>query len=494
VIVDGGTIAFSDGMIAVGEDPGTGLTLQNGAVLDAGTGFALTGNMMVLAGSTFDGTGGGAGVYTISGNLLNDGIVTTQVAAVGDSVSVAGDYAGTGQLLVDVDFANEISDLLSVGGDVTGGTTIVDVNDISVGTATGNDVLEVGVAGATADGDFALSGEVVSGAFIYDLNLVGGGWYLQADVLNQVEALAPTLTIIQDKGRDYLGNLWERVGHREAGWSAESRGDGSGMWGRAHGKLLHAGADVNSTGSEFETTHGFLQAGVDFAGFDLGEGGDLVLSVMGHYGASDTDVDNADGTRVANADITGYGVGGSVTFYNGDKNFYLDAVGQATWYDVKTRSIGRKASGKTDGFGYAGSLEAGYRYAISDQWSFVPQGQITYSNADFDNFTDTDDVVASVLKGESLEGRIGIALEGHSDVSFGYFRLNLIDEFMGDNKILASGATFETDVSGASLEMSAGGSFLVSHGVSLHTDFTGRTGLEKELHSFRDTVGVKVNW
>ena len=213
-----------------------------------------------------------------------------------------------------------------------------------------------------------------------------------------MEAYAPALSAIQSMGRDFLGNLWERVGHRETGWSAEGRGNGTGVWGRAHGKLLDAGSGATSSGASFETAHGFLQAGVDFAGFDLDEG-NLVLSIMGHYGNSDTDVANVIGGKIANVDINGYGVGGSVTFYNEAQTFYLDAVGQATWYDVDIDSTEfglngseRTAHAKTDGFGYALSLEAGYRHAISDQWAFVPQGQLIYSKADFDNTVDSEGV------------------------------------------------------------------------------------------------------
>lgn len=185
--------------------------------------------------------------------------------------------------------------------------------------------------------------------------------------------------------------------------------------------------------SDTQTAISATRQASDPSGFEM-DGGDLVLSVMGHYGASQPRVDNALG------------------------------------------------------------IEAGLRHQISDQWSFVPQGQLTYSNADFDTFTDTDKVVTSVLDGESLEGRIGVALEGRSDVSFGYFRLNLIEEFKGKNKVNASGTTFGADVSGTSAEMSAGGSFEVSPGVRLYTDITARTGFSKELASFRGTTGVKVNW
>jgi outer membrane autotransporter protein len=483
VVVDGGTIVFSDGMIAVGSDAGTGLTLQNGAVLDATT-----------------------APLSILGNLANNAVVDMQDGATGDSIFVSGNYSGTGALLVDTDFAADLSDTLIVGGDVIGGTTVVGVNDVTTGTSTGNDVLVVDVAGTSSAGDFS-SPTIAAGAYLYDLNQVGSDWYLQAtSFVPTAETFAPALTVIQGMGRDYLGNLWERMGHRETGWSASGRTtsgrttEGSGVWGRAHGKLLHADEEVTSTDATFETAHGFLQAGVDFAGFDFDDG-DVVLSLMGHYGTSATDVDNAIRKKISDIDIDGYGIGGSVTFYNAAQTFFADAVGQATWYDVDihstqfgSRGSERTARAKTDGFGYALSFEAGYRHAISDQWAFVPQAQLIYSNSDFDNVTDSEGVALSVLDGESLEGRIGVALEGHSDVSFGYFRLNLIEEFMGKNKILASSTTFETDVSGASFEMSAGGSFLVSPGVRLYTDSTGRTGLEKELHSFRGTVGAKVNW
>ena len=79
-------------------------------------------------------------------------------------------------------------------------------------------------------------------------------------------------------------------------------------------------------------------------------------------------------------------------------------------------------------------------------------------------------------------------------MSFGYFRVNLIEEFEGKNRINASGTKFTADFSGTSAELSAGGSFLVTPGVRLYTDITGRAGFKNEVASARGTIGAKVNW
>ena len=128
-------------------------------------------------------------------------------------------------------------------------------------------------------------------------------------------------------------------------------------------------------------------------------------------------------------------------------------------------------------------------------WSFVPQAQLIYSKSKFDNTVDSEGVALSVDDGKSLEGRIGVAFEGHTaDNSFGYFRLNLIEEFEGKNTITAAGTGFSTSVHGTSGEMSAGGSFIVRPGVRLYTDITGRVGFSNGVASARGTAGVKVNW
>ncbi|MCP4935268.1 MAG: hypothetical protein GY927_13945 [bacterium] len=97
VIGSGSTISFSDDILAA---PTT--TVTNGGVLDA--------------------TGGG---LALTGNLANDGTVTMQDGIAGDEVGVSGDYAGTGELRVDVNLATYTSDVLAVDGDVTGGTTTI---------------------------------------------------------------------------------------------------------------------------------------------------------------------------------------------------------------------------------------------------------------------------------------------------------------------------------------------------------------------------------
>jgi hypothetical protein len=105
--LNGGSATFTDNALTVGSQAGTGLVLSNGALLNTLGGFAL------------------------SGNLTNNGILNSQNGVAGDVISISGDYAGAGELRVDVDLATGQSDTLTIAGDVSSGGTQIRVRNIS---------------------------------------------------------------------------------------------------------------------------------------------------------------------------------------------------------------------------------------------------------------------------------------------------------------------------------------------------------------------------
>ncbi|WP_186420518.1 autotransporter outer membrane beta-barrel domain-containing protein [Bosea sp. CS1GBMeth4] len=197
VTLDATRLTISDGALTVGSDTGSGLFLSNGSTLDGLNAFALTGNMAIDATSTFEATGGGTGVYSMSGQLANAGTINMRDGAAGDRLTVGGNYVSNGgRLLVDTFLGADASatDRLVIQGTSvlgSGATSLLVTNTTGGGAQTTSDGIKVvQVDGTSASGAFVLGNRVAAGAYEYLLyhNGVGanagdGDWYLRSTLI-----------------------------------------------------------------------------------------------------------------------------------------------------------------------------------------------------------------------------------------------------------------------------------------------------------------------
>jgi len=209
------------------------------------------------------------------------------------------------------------------GGAVTPGATMIAVTDVTVGIASGNDVLVVDVTGGTtAAGDFVLAGgPVTSGAYNYDLELTGVQWFLAGDmnVTGTVYEAAPAAML----GFANLPSMKQRVEQRQ-------QLPGQAVWLRLQGGNLDTIPVSSASGNtSIDSNTWGLQAGVDFPLAGAAEG-DWVLGVTAQYGSINTSVGNAAGTGTIKAE--GYGLGVTATWYGND-GFYVDTQAQVNWFD-----------------------------------------------------------------------------------------------------------------------------------------------------------------
>ena len=187
-----------------------------------------------------------------------------------------------GRLSFDVDFSADTADTLLIGGNVTAPGTAISVADVSSGASSGNDVLIVDVAGTTASGDFALSGgPLSSGAFTYDLTLLGSAWYLTSAV-NLTGSVYESARFILGKLVDFP-TFRQRVGQRhQLTTDASNDRIRPGAWISAHVDRFDVTPSRSSSGSSFDGTTGGLQFGYD-ALAQMSENGQVVLSLTGEY-------------------------------------------------------------------------------------------------------------------------------------------------------------------------------------------------------------------
>ncbi|MDS1135994.1 autotransporter outer membrane beta-barrel domain-containing protein [Nitratireductor indicus] len=499
VNLDGANLSIDDGAWSVGEpDEGTtGVFLNNGSALDGMASLDFRGNMTIDATSAFVGTGAGAGAYLFSGNVTNAGTITTVDDAVGDVVTIDGNYTGDGgQMLFDVTLGDDGSrtDMVVINGD-TSGTTNVGVNNVGgTGAQTSEGIRIIEVNGASNAefsliSDYLVDGKpaAVAGAYAYQLYQGGtstptdGNWYLRSQ-LNPTDPVDPSDPLYQAGvptyeaypqlllGLNGVPTLQQRVGNRF--WAAngsnvaaqgagsvstpnakpEEAGvaiEGNGIWGRIEGAHNSIEPRLSTSGTDYEQNVFKLQAGVDGLLTET-ENGKLIGGITVHYTHGKTETSSIHGDGEINTD--GYGFGGTLTWYS-DNGFYLDGQGQATWYTSDLNSVLASTSltDGNDGFGYALSLEGGKRIAIDPVWSVTPQAQLVYSNVDFDRFTDVFGSRVNLAHGESLQGRLGLTLDhedswrnnkGMLNRAHIYGIANLYYEFLEGTKVDVDGVSF----------------------------------------------------
>lgn len=449
-----GVLAFnrSDAVTFGGTINGTG------GVRQVGTGqTTLTANSSGLSGisGVYDGilsVNGilGGSMEVVSGRLQGVGQVgtTTNFAAgtiaPGNSIgtlTVAGNYAGNGGTLeIEAVLGDDSSatDLLVVTGDTSGSTNVRVINLGGAGAQTNQGIRIVDVGGLSA-GDFTLLGAytfegapaVVGGAYAYRLYKGGvttpadGDWYLRSALINGTtptgplyQAGAPVYEALATALQSFnnLETLQQRVGNRawmdgviEVGALPEAAGVASGIWGRMVGRHANMKSRFSTAGAELDVDTWQLQAGTDHELYS-GDAGNLVGGLSARYGTIAGDVTSVFGNGSISS--TGYGLGGSLTWY-GSGGFYLDAQAGLTWYDSALASS-TAATGLVsgnDGFGYALGVEAGQQIALTQNWSITPQAQLTYSDVTYDGFADAFGAAVSLTEGNDLTIRLGLSTD-----------------------------------------------------------------------------------
>jgi outer membrane autotransporter protein len=506
----GSTITFSDNSLTAGK-----LTITNNGILDAKTAFTLTADLETSFGGVFDGTGGGAGLFSIIGNITNNGLINMQDGHVGDVINIGGNYTGTGLLQLDVDFSTDKSDTLVVGGDVTGGTTSVVINNTSSGPATGNKVLVIDVNGTSNAGNFVLAAPAVSGAFQYDFGQIGADWYLHSPSFlaqtSTYESYPHTLIVLNE-----LPTLQKRITNRY--WSAsdstniqtsnadnntlEARnstyGEGT-IWGRVEGGAAHINPEKSTTNSSSDIQHWKIQLGVDKL-LNQSDKGQWIVGLTGHYGQANTDVASSYGN--GSIDTQGGGIGLTNTWF-GNNGFYIDGQGHKSWYssDLKSSKRGTLITDNR-GSGYALSLETGKKITLNTNLSITPQTQLVYSSVGFSDFTGPDKEKVSLDDANSLNGRFGLALDhdrrwvkdGTKYRSHLYGIANLQYEFLKGSQIDISNTKFINKQDKWLGEVGVGASYTAGQTLSLYGEVSVASSLKNfgDSYQYKGTIGLKI--
>ncbi|WP_170990238.1 autotransporter outer membrane beta-barrel domain-containing protein [Aquamicrobium sp. LC103] len=543
--LDNSYLTLTDGGVAIGtpDDITTGIFLRNGSTLDTTQdNFSLDGNLSLAAGTRFLASGNGSGTTTISGSVINAGLISAQGGGAGDLLRIDGNYTGNnGTIVLDTELGNDTSatDRLDIAGDSSGTSSVRVINTGGAGAAT-NEGIELITVGGTSDAVFSLVGDyqvggvpvVVAGAYSYQLfkgNRTGtetNNWYLRSEFIDPTDPdpvdpeeplYHPGAPVYEDYPQallnlNNLSTLQQRVGNRfwltDGPTSSEGHSGASsttsGIWARIEGAHNSIDARHATAGTHFDQNIFEVQAGIDGLLLES-TAGSLIAGVSAHYthGTVKTYSAHGDGQISTN----GYGLGSALTWY-GDNGSYIDGQAQMTWYgsDLSSIAASRTLVSGNDAFGYALSLEAGKRVTIQDGWSVTPQAQLAYSRIDFDSFADSFGVEIGRDNGSSLQGRLGLTLDhesrwqnadGLTNRAHVYGIANVYYEFLDGTKVDVAGDNFHFEKDRLWGGLGAGGTYSWNDDTySLYAEGLINTSLANvgDSYSLQGKVGFQVKW
>ncbi len=334
-------------------------------------------------------------------------------------------------------------------------------------------------------------------------------------------AALPTMAAIY--GRAVVDTLHERVGEEHL---LRERDDVSSMGaglGGAWVRVLHHDGErdggnrgiYGDRGPGFDYAFDVMQVGVDLYRSIADDGSHQRIGSYLAYGKARgrvrhdfPDYDFHAGTdefdaRTIGAYWTAFSPGGA----------YVDAVGQYTWYDFRTRST-RLPDTFTNGDGVLASLEAGWPWLIGaaagdsprpNGWRIEPQAQLIWQKTRLDDLVDSAARVR-YRDGGSAVGRLGLRLNrigertSHAGVraTSWWFRANAWHQFSGSPTTEFSSARgyvpFTADLGDSWGEAGLGGTWQISATGYLFADADYTWSFDGDETSWNGKVGMRWQW
>ncbi|WP_283150290.1 autotransporter outer membrane beta-barrel domain-containing protein [Silvimonas soli] len=419
----------------------------------------------VLVGSAAQ-AGGPLGAFNIGGDLHNAGTVMLAGAdgQPGNTLKIAGNYAGQpGSMLVFntvLGDDNSATDRMEVTGNTSGSSRVQVRNANGAGALTSRGIELIQVDGQS-DGQFALQGRAVAGAYEYKLykgstDIADGNWYLRSQkdlslvdepdpeiergqpghpVVTDLGAPAVVTPVYRPEPGAYLANqsmvkgwqmqtLRDRVGES---YFDQNAAEPRGAWARVTGDRTDSTAghgELSQSGSQY-----LLQAGGEFARWDKDDGQRVHLGAMISAGHGSTDI-TADGNNArARGEVNGVSVGLYGTWFDNaaeHKGAYVDSWLQYGRFDNKV-SADAYATQSYKSNALSASVEAGYDLPVHErdgkQVVVTPQAQMVYTNYRADNVVDAAGTRINGQNGGQIDTRVGVRVYRRQAVDDGSNRV-----------------------------------------------------------------------
>jgi outer membrane autotransporter protein len=312
-------------------------------------------------------------------------------------------------------------------------------------------------------------------------------------------------------GRKMIDTLHERMGGNAQLLGPDKPDSPDGMWGRIIGYWGHRDGDpvgiFGRDGPAFDYDFGAIQSGLDLYRNEYANGQRDNAGLYLALGRASADVQHTILGRTFNGGkdkFDAVSVGGYWTRF-GANNWYLEGVLQGTWYDMDMTANRGLRDGKTNGFGFAPSLEGGYPFQLGGGWLLEPQAQLVYQALNINEFNDgASDVRYSGTN--SFAGRVGARVardwdtgdEASKRMLTLWGRADLWNEFLGDPTTEVSSAAgfvpFTADLGGSWATLGIGAEMQVSAATSLYGNVNYDTSFNGNADAWEGKLGLKVQW
>jgi len=389
------------------------------------------------------------------GTFDNTGTISMQNGHAGDTLTLGGNYIGSGNALLALDAAPGAvinADRLIVGGSATGFTSV----DVVLPTGsqplfnTGTVIVQTG-AGSSANAFGVTADTANAGLVRYDI------------AHNPLAATYSLVAVPGDPAYNMLGygtaerNLWNKSAdavtaqmqsRRDALWSLGDAAPAGKLWVTMGGSVekVDGTRDFGMAGQPHLTNTGYKQ---DYFGGQMGLGlsggvstrGGFALGVTGGYINSRAKF----GGTADRIDFDAVNGGVYASFTSG--NLFMNALGKYDYYWAKATSFGGGYEVNTKGSAYGARGEVGLRFG-GDSFFMEPLAQISYVHTSLDPFnvqgTDVSFDGRSGLRGKA-GARIGgvTTIGSEAKMSF-YAGANYVHGFKDESQVTFSngGGTF----------------------------------------------------
>ena len=454
-VSNAGMINLSNTTISLGSDP-------------AGNQFTNTGTITVLGNNTITMD---TDTPVNPNPFTNNGTINFRNGAANNVLTIAGNFAGNGQLNMDVDGAQGTGDQLKITGNVAAGSvSTVNVNLLSDPTTASSMIPLVQVGGTAAAGSFvlgtftqpksflSLSEALVSTPNTTSLGLTvaattppptGVGVGVGVTGLSQLGTLAASAAPgVQSLMNSQIGTLEDRMGA-----VSQTIKGGLSLWTRAFadsGTVSpdHSAGNFGQNGNfGFDQSNSGEELGLDFAISDEFKAGALFSKSRANQ--------SLDGNQADSSQITGNTAGVYGTWIS-STGFYLDA--SYRWMSFNDRLHAPNGYASIHGNADAFNLEVGKTWTLSNGLQIAPQFQYTLTKVDNINAQTASLAGFQSTGDDASRARFGVMFSkaytpaSSNAVWMPYASLSVVQELDGKNSYAVNNTFFgETDTKGTSV-------------------------------------------
>jgi outer membrane autotransporter protein len=432
-----------------------------------------------------------AGDNTIGSLAMNQGRVT--FGAPNEFYQLnTGTLSGNGTFVMDVDFSQNLHDVLSVTGTGTGSHTL-----LVAGSGTDPvdpqqlDLVHV----AAGDANFALlNGPVDVGTYSYALysrpdGAGGTDWYLDpTKPVGPSPGTRSVLALFNTAPTVWYGEL---TSLRTRMGELRFNGGQAGGWVRSYGNKYNV---AQASGVGYQQNQQGISFGAD-APLPFGDGQWLIGAMLG-YSQSDLNLDRGTSGTVKSSYVGAY-----TTWLNPDSGYYFDGVLKFNRFQNDSQvsmSDGKRAKGDYDNLGMGGSAEFGRHIKLDNGYFIEPYTQLSAVVIQGKDYGLNNGMQAEGDRTRSLLGKVGMTAGRNFTLPGGtivqpYVRLAMAHEFAKNNEVQVNNNTFNNDLSGSRGELGTGLAVALTDRLQVHADFEYSKG-EYIEQPFGVNVGARYSW